>query len=295
MQWIIAINDAGPAFPQYCEMAKVAILSALERTSLTPLLVYDGRDNEFTRWLHRHGVRIIPWRSSLRPELIVLGSKQPNTGFAGALPGIFLRVDLPLISTRFGLDEYVLYTDCDVMFQDDVVDLLEPVRCRYFATASESDRASAIDMNSGVMWMHLPDMLERQDLFREFILEHLDELPGFSWDQGAYSRFYRSEVGAPLWEHLPPELNWKPYWERSPAARIIHFHGPKPFQQPYIETHFPELRHLTGGCFERLCTTWRGYLGRPDEPLIASSRLHKRKHLTIRCSQTLAGVRSSLP
>lgn len=263
MQWIIAINDAGRAFPQYCELAKVAILTALERTSLTPILIYDGRDNEFTRWLHRHGVRVIPWRSSLRPQLT-----------ACALPGIFLRVDLPLIGARFGLDEYVLYTDCDVMFLDDVVDLLEPVRCRYFAAASESDRASAVDMNSGVMWMHLPDMLELQDTFREFILEHLDELPGFSWDQGAYSRFYRSTAGAPLWEHLPPELNWKPYWEHSAAARLVHFHGPKPFQQPYIETHFPELRHLTGECFDRLCTTWRDYLTRPDEPFIVSSRLH---------------------
>ena len=260
MQWIVAINDAGPSFPQYAEMAKVAIYTALERTLLKPYVIYDGRDNEFTRWLQRHGVRIIPWRSSLYHEVRALGSRQPNKGFIGALPGIFLRVDLPLIGERFGLDEYVLYTDCDVMFIDDVVDMLEPLQCRYFAVAAESNRPGETDPNTGVMWMHLPEMLKRQADFVEFILERIDQLPGYSWDQGAYSRFYRSADGVPLWEQLPFELNWRPYWEHSPATRLIHFHGPKPFHQSYIATLLPELRPLTGACFNQLCTIWRDRL-----------------------------------
>ena len=130
-------------------------------------------------------------------------------------------------------------------------------------------------MNSGIMSDALTGLAEQHDAFRQYILEHLDELPGISWDQGAYSRFYRSEAGAPLWEHLPPELNWKPYWEQSSAARIMRVHGPKPFQQPYIESHFPELGHLTGECFDQLCTTWREYLARAEEPSVSSRRVNR--------------------
>lgn len=257
MQWVIALNDAGPAFPQYSDLAKVAIHTARERTSLVPHLIYDGKENDFTRWARSRGVRILPWRSALFTELTALGRTLPNQGFAGALPGIFLRVDLPVIGERYGLDEYVLYTDCDVMFRAEVVEELASRRCRYFAVAAESERASKTDMNSGVMWMHLPALRERQALFWEFIREQVDELYSYSWDQGAYARFYLSTEGKPLWDTLPPELNWKPYWERSAAARIIHFHGPKPFQQPYIESHFPELLHLAGPSFDELCVTWR--------------------------------------
>ena len=93
-----------------------------------------------TRWLQRHGVRIFPWRSSLRAELAVFGGRQPNAGFAGALPGIFLRVELPLIgATSAWTNTFSIPTATSCSSQD-VVDLLEPVRCRYFAAASESDR-----------------------------------------------------------------------------------------------------------------------------------------------------------
>lgn len=264
MQWFIALNDAGPAFAQYADMAKVAVHTAQTATSLQPHVIYDGGDNEFTAWLKRRGVPILPWRSSLFDELTAIGSSLPNTGFAGALPGIFLRVDLPVIAERLGLDDYVLYTDSDVMFLRDVAEQLEPVRCRYFAAAPESDRATTDDMNSGVMWMHLPEMRKRQEEFWAFIRSKREELPTY-WDQGTYVRFYRSAEGKPLWEMLPPELNWKPYWEPNPEARIVHFHGPKPFQRNYIQSHYPEIEHLSGGCYLEMCDRWEAFLAEANK------------------------------
>ena len=108
--------------------------------------------------------------------------------------------------------------------------------------------------------MHLPRMREQDAAFRDYIRSHLDELPAVSWDQGAYRGFYRSRTGQPLWDLLAPELNWKPYWGDYGRAKIIHFHGPKPFQRNYIDSHWPELKFLTGGCYDELCDLWEELL-----------------------------------
>jgi hypothetical protein len=259
MQWFLALNEGGPAFRQYCDMAKVAIHTALACTSLRPHLIYDGSENDFTAWVRARGVPVIRWRTSLFSDLTDLGRRMQHPGFTAALPGIFLRIDLPVIGQRLGLDQRVLYTDCDVFFRRDVVDVLQPLAPKYFAASIESDRNLPDDMNSGVMWMHLPEMARRAEEFREFILRKMDELPEY-WDQGIYQRFYRTAEGRPLWESLPLEMNWKPYWEENREARIIHFHGPKPYQRNYIDSHYPEIKYLSGGCYGALCDVWKELL-----------------------------------
>ncbi len=111
-------------------------------------------------------------------------------------------------------------------------------------------------MNTGAMWMNLPGLLRKDDEFKTFIRQHIDELQSVAWDQGAYRRFFRTEEGVRLWDELSPELNWKPYWGDYTKASIIHFHGPKPFQRNHIDSHFSELKDLTGGSFEELCDVW---------------------------------------
>lgn len=260
MQWFLALNEGGLGFELYCDMAKVAIHTALTCTSLEPHLIYDGTENNFTGWVRSRGVPIIAWRSSLFQQVTALGNRMQNPGFGAALPGVFLRVDLPAIGRQYGLNDRVLYTDCDVMFRDDVASLLAPICCKYFAATIESDRTLPDDINTGVMWMHLPEMANLDERFREFVCENIDELPGYSWDQGAYRKFFRSTNGDRQWDDLALELNWKPYWEENPQARIIHFHGPKPFHRKYIHSHFPELERFTGGCYSELCDTWENLL-----------------------------------
>jgi hypothetical protein len=260
MQWFFALNDDCPAFKQYAEMAMVAVHTAQLRTSLQPHCIYDGAENDFTRWLEHRNVRIIHRQSFLLPELAALGMRRNNPDLLRATRGVFLRVELPAMREQLGLDERVLYTDCDVIFERDVVDTLAPLQPKYFAVAVESDTARQDDVNTGAMWMHLPQLREEDQRFRRYIREHIDELPGVSWDQGAYRAFFRDDIGAPLWDLLPPELNWKPYWEDYARAKIIHFHGPKPFQRNYIDSHWPELKHLTGGRYEELCDVYEKLL-----------------------------------
>lgn len=264
MQWFIGINEDCPAFKQYADMAKVAIHTALTHTSLTPHCIYDGGENGFTRWLERRGVTIIRWQSFLTEDLARLGERRQNPDLLRATRGVFLRVELPALQERFGLDDRVLYTDCDVMFRGEVVDVLNRSQPAYFAVAVESDRNLPDDMNSGVMWMNLPELARRDAEFRAYLRERIDWLPSVSWDQGAYRTFYRSPEQVPLWDALPAELNWKPYWEDYASAKIIHFHGPKPFQRNYIDSHWPELKFLTGGHYHELCEVWESLLVEAD-------------------------------
>ena len=38
----------------------------------------------------------------------------------------------------------------------------------------------------------------------------------------------RSHYAINMFDLLPDELNWKPYWGLNSNAEIVHFHGPKP-------------------------------------------------------------------
>ena len=247
MEWYFALTEDSTAFRQYAEMIMVAVHTARKVTRLEPHCIYDGNENNFTAWLTKHDVQIIRHRSFVRKALEELGRQKQNPHLAAALSGAFSRIELPEIVEAAGGGR-ILYTDCDVMFVDDVVPELEANPCRYFAVAPESDRDDYVNMNTGVMLMNTERLRESLPLFRDYVSQNLAALEAESWDEAAYRWFYRDENG-PLWDRLRPELNWKPYWGENANAKIIHFHGPKPFQRDYIDSHWPELKSLTGGAY----------------------------------------------
>ncbi|HMG05760.1 MAG TPA: hypothetical protein VK581_09880 [Chthoniobacterales bacterium] len=255
MQWFFALTEDSTAFRQYAEMIMVAVHTAQKFTSLRPHCIYDGAENEFTAWLTKHGVKIVHHRGFVRDQLAELGRQKGNPHFEAALSGAFSRVELPEIVTRLGGAPRVLYTDCDVFFVAEVVAELEANPCEYFAVAPEFARDDYQHMNTGVMLMNTDRLRESLPEFRAYILQNLAALESESWDQAAYRRFYRDENG-PLWDRLRPELNWKPYWGECAEAKIIHFHGPKPYQQEHIESTWPELKSLTGGAFPAAVERW---------------------------------------
>ena len=255
MQWYFALTEDSTAFRQYAEMAMVAVHTAKKVTSLEPHCIYDGHENDFTAWLTKRGVRIIRHRSFVREALEELGRRKENPHLAAALSGAFSRIELPEIGDRTADAGRILYTDCDVMFLDEVVPELEENACRYFAVAPESGLGDYVNMNTGVMLMNTARLRESLPKFRDYVSENLAALEAESWDEAAYRWFYRDENG-PMWDRLRPELNWKPYWGENPAAKIIHFHGPKPFQRDYIDSHWPELREHSGGAYLAEVERW---------------------------------------
>jgi lipopolysaccharide biosynthesis glycosyltransferase len=255
MQWYFALTEDSTAFRQYAEMVMVAVHTAQKHTGLEPHCIYDGNENEFTAWLKKRGVRIIAHRSFVREALEELGRQKQNPHLAAALSGAFSRIELPEITQPTNGNDRVLYTDCDVMFLDDVVPELEGNACRLFAVAPESDREDYVNMNTGVMLMNVARLRESLPRFREYVARNLAALEAESWDEAAYRWFYRDENG-PGWDRLRPELNWKPYWGENDDAKIIHFHGPKPYQREHIESHWPELKSFIGPEYSAQVDRW---------------------------------------
>ena len=256
MQWFIGLNEDCPAFKQYADLAKVALHTGQCHTTLEPHVLYDGGENAFTGWLRDREIPIIKRRTFLAESLEQLSTRKGDPAIATVARGVFLRVELPALRAEIGLDDRVLYTDCDVLFRSDVTADLESLAPVYFSVAGEFEPLDYDNMNTGVMWMNLPILRERDPEFRQFIMSDVEGLQRVAWDQGAYRSFFRSADRQPLWDKLQPELNWKPYWGDYANARIVHFHGPKPFQRNYIDSHYSELKHLTGGCYEELCDLW---------------------------------------
>src|SRR5882724_2005018 len=125
MHWFFALTEDSTAFRQYAEMIMVAVHTARKATSLEPHCIYDGNENDFTAWLAKRDVRIIPHRSFVREALEELGREKQNPHLAAALSGAFSRIELPEIVEREGGSDRVLYTDCDVMFLGEVAPELE--------------------------------------------------------------------------------------------------------------------------------------------------------------------------
>ncbi len=251
-KWFFALGGSTPAGKQYCEMAKVAVHTALRCTKLQPHFIYDGEENFFTRWLKDREIPIIRHRSSLAAAFPDVGLAKADIPLAAALSGAFLRVDLPAIACELGETGKVFYTDCDVIFRAEVEPDLDACPCRYFGVAPEFSADDYEKMNTGAMLMNVSTLRKSLPEFRRFIIEQMENLRTDSWDQSAYRRFYRAADGARLWEKLPATLNWKPYWGDYATAKIIHFHGPKPYQRNYIDSHYPEIKHLTGGAYQEL-------------------------------------------
>ena len=211
MKWFMCINDNSQ---QHQDLSKVAVLSALKNTTLEPHLIYDGFRSAYSEWMISKGVTVYYKTLTYLEELRRCNKERRSIG-----SGAFLRTEIPLLAKSIGLpDKYVLYTDCDVMFLKDPVTNIYP---EYFACGPEFDQQNKAHCNTGVMYMNLHSLYYTFDNFKKHIIEHIDKEIGF--DQAMYNEFYRF-----MWDSIPVELNWKPYWGYNEDAVIIHWHGPKP-------------------------------------------------------------------
>jgi len=214
LRWYFALDEAG-ANGQTGADAKTAVLTARAAGGLEPFLLYHGNRNDFTAWMTRHGVTVI----DAAPRFLETIRKAQAAGtYKPHSIGHWLRVAIPQLETAH---EFVLYTDCDVIF-------LKPenwsaIRPKIFAAAPEFKKDNWNYFNSGVMVLNVPAMRQTYDAFEALITGRI--LAGthpYYDDEWALNEAYRGH-----WQKLDPALNWKPYWGFSAAAKILHFHGPK--------------------------------------------------------------------
>jgi lipopolysaccharide biosynthesis glycosyltransferase len=261
MKWFFALNESCPTFSHYADVVKVAVHSALKYTSLVPHFLYDGEDNSLTYWLKTRNITLTHCRTPLFYRLREIAEAKQDPQILAIGGGAFLRIEVPRLVYELGIeDTYALYTDCDVMFIKDVTNDLEEMSCRYFAVAPEFDPKDYESMNTGVMLMNLKSLRRVDGRFRNFVISNLEKF--LCWDQSAYQWFYRGPRDAFRyrhgWDRLPIEFNWKPYWGDYSRAKIIHFHGSKPFHRELMKSGgAPKiLQDLAIGSYEELCVLW---------------------------------------
>lgn len=218
MKWFSGVNcHDTKLYEKYIKMYKVAVLTAKQTNpSIEPYLILDGEIDNYISELINLGVKIIKHKVSFSDNLI--NHYKDNTIALGA----FLRVDIPKICNDLNLeDDYILYTDNDVMFINDVSSLNE-LKPNYFMCAGEfTTEFTPMGMNSGVMWINWKNMFNDYDNFVFFIKINLSKFQVY--DQDALKLFYSDRM-----ESFDPNFNYKPYWGEDNNIKILHFHGPKP-------------------------------------------------------------------
>jgi hypothetical protein len=213
MKWYFALNEEGTTGGVGLH-ARFAILSAIRNTALRPYLLYIGQRNDFTEWAESKGVTVV---DSDLPYIDTIISLVEQGRYTMGTCGHWLRTNICRTEQS---DEFVLYTDVDVLFRKNPE--LDQIRPTYFAAAPEFRKYSWNYFNAGVMLVNVPGLNSEYDAFEKYLVENISELTyGFN-DQIAYNQFYRGR-----WDRLPLGLNWKPYWGINHEAALVHFHGPK--------------------------------------------------------------------
>jgi len=214
-KWYFTTNVHGlrHAFDQI----KVAVLSCQANLGLAPYCLVDGAgaDGEIEariQWLIDNGVSIIRHQASM---LNILRPKFQEK--MDIYSGHWLRCDIASLEAD---DDFVLYTDIDVIFLKPLPELLETPK--YIACAPEHQRSDYSYFNSGVIIMNIPALRARRENLIQVVEQRLPVTDPWD-DQSALNDLFKDE-----WLKLAPIWNWKPYWGANDDALIVHFHGPKP-------------------------------------------------------------------
>ncbi len=214
MRWYFALDEQGSQ-GSTGEDAKTAIRTARQVGGLEPQMLYHGARNDFTAWMERNGVRIIDTAPSF---ISTIKEAEAGGTFKAHSIGHWLRVAVPLVEQDH---EFVLYTDCDVIFLRRVN--WNAIRPKVFAAAPEFRADNWNYFNAGVMVINIPQMRATYAAFEAHIIARITDPNWFHYDdEVALNEAYRG-----AWDRLDPRLNWKPYWGYNSGAGILHFHGPK--------------------------------------------------------------------
>ena len=244
-KWYFAITratlDADPD-QGFRDCIRAAVASARRHTDLRPHLLYDGIEDEFTAEMQAAGVNVrlhhIDFHAALSSAQQLQKPEWPD--YMDTADGAFMRLDIGLLEEE---EEFVLYTDCDVMFEAPIS--IGHLRPEIFAAAPQFRTDGFFeDMNCGVMVINVARLKRDRAALIEFMCENFACVAGY--DQELLRLYYNQH-----WDPLSPVYNWKPYWGAESRARIVHFHGPKPAASLRL-LHDPEYR-----CHDPVFQTWR--------------------------------------
>lgn len=217
------------------KMLEVACKSAVQNTNFDVYVIFDGKKEELN--LPKE-ITIIEHRHRCY-DTFLNSKKNKEHNCMAVASGTFLRTEIPFICQEHGFtDEYVLYTDYDVLFQKGDYTSLNELKPPYFAAAPEGNPNDWSYINAGIMLINVQHFLEQDSNIVNYINNEFDNL--HVWDQTMYNNLYTGRI-----TRLPLEYNWKTYWGINESAKIIHFHGAKPsIVEPESRIKVPEIAYL---------------------------------------------------
>lgn len=258
MKWITATNETSVWDDDFFKQLQVAVLSLRENTTFEPYLVYDGKHNERTAWIERHGVTIIShtlsFSSQVAEHIYSMDVKDPDW-LIQVRTGAYLKMEIPEVALSNGIrDQFVLYTDCDVIFLKEPQILKLKPRFLFANGHRQGPIWSAgfwkRHFNTGVMILNLRSLCNEASAFRKFILSNgagkvrpagkFMNKNLFLSDQVAVNLYYDSKI-----QYLPDRMNWCPQLGIRNNAEIIHFNGLKwtQWEDLHAGRFSPEKQH----------------------------------------------------
>ena len=260
MKWFVGLNTQAPQYQYYLEMVQVALWTCRQYTPLEPVLLLDGEAGGFSSWFRQMGGQVIQTESRLKSDLLRLSRETGNSGAAEFGPGVYLRLEIPRIMREQGWKEpYAIYTDCDIVFQQAFrLEDLPGFNCP-IAVGPEGDPADVRQWNSGFMVLNLNRFEEVENELIAFMRKDLPDAILHDWDQYSLKRFFEDPESVCS---LDSVWNWKPYWGVNDKAKVVHFHGPKPFVRQILDTDLvpPVYLPFVKNGFEAYSSRWDSYL-----------------------------------
>ncbi len=237
MKVVFCLDDK----PQYLMLLKGAVrsLRRVHGPDAPCLCVYGGKDESIAEAVQAEN---IPFAWYKTPLLNYESMPQRTHRVMGA----FLKLELSLVP-ELAAEDYVLYCDTDVYFHQPITELLAMTPA-YMAMAKEEtapfhhdyeqftytykDREYTVPLpfpiwthNSGVVLFNL-ERLRRHDFIHNFLAfcrQTADRIGNF--DQSMLNYFFGKLI-----TRFDQVYNCPPYMFKSrEEGRIIHFHGPKPW------------------------------------------------------------------
>ena len=222
MKWYAAISSYST--PDYIEMLETAIITCKINTKFKLNLICDKKIDAIEKIKDKYDVNVVYYSGEVFSTFV---NKFQHDKRLMGIAGTYLRADVPVVEQT---DEYVLYTDADVIFGNPNIGKIAIPAPEYFAAAPEFDTNNWSYFNAGSMLMNVKNLKADYKRFSEFVIPNFENLFNHAHDQGAYNHLYKG-----MWSKLPLEYNWKPNWGISEKAVVVHFHGPKPKD---IENYF---------------------------------------------------------
>ena len=224
MYWFFPCNN------YHADAIKTLVYSAYKfNPHFKPICVWDEPKiyaPVLRRWLEDRGVIVHQYRSSLAFKIILLQREERFkyeahgcTEFGkpehreDSLYGMWSKVDVPLVCEELGIkDNFVLVTDPDCIFAAKYDLDIEP---EILGVGPEEEPYREW-VSGGIYVFNVKRMLSDRENFEEFVIKNWQNI---SWHEAlSIKEFY----GFKNLCKIPPDWNYKPYWEKE-RDYLIYF------------------------------------------------------------------------